>query len=336
MLKRSLAVLTLVAVLAIVWVVPGHAGGQGTVVIANRADGTISLIDVATNQVIDTILLPGATPQPMYVNYARGKVFVGDRSNNRVVVYDGDDFSFIATVPAGNGVFHQWAAQNGKQLWVVNDIDASATVIDTKDLDVLATVPMPVDLTAQGYRPHDVFQHPNKPLAYVSFVGAEPGYVVQFDRNTFAETGRATVGGDPHLSISKQQDQLFVASQGAGAVYVLDPISLAEIDVIVAPGAHGAWTTKNGKYFYTTNLPGGGNEGLRVIDVKTNSIIDSVDTPYPIAHNIVVAGNKLYVTHSGSTSDKVTVWSVSNNSPVPVPAGEVVVGLNPFGLGFVP
>lgn len=269
----------------------------------------------------------------MYVNYARGKVFVGDRVNNHVVVYDANDFSFIATVPAGSGVFHQWAAPNGKQLWVVNDIDASATVIDTKNLDVLATVPMPSDLAAQGYKPHDVFQHPNRALAYVSFVGAQPGYVVQFDTHTFAETGRAMVGGDPHLSISKQQDQLFVASQEAGAVYVLDPISLTEIDVIAAPGAHGAWTIKNGKTFYATDLPGG---GLYAIDARTNSIIGSTNSPLPIPHNIVVTGDKLYLTHSGGASNSVTVWSVSNNAPVPTWLGEVTVGSNPFGLGFVP
>ena len=106
--------------------------------------------------------------------------------------------------------------------------------------------------------------------------------------------------------------------------------------VIDVPGAHGAWTVKSGKTFYTTNLPGGGIDGLYAIDVKTNSIIGSADTPYAVPHNIVVAGNKLYVTHSGSASDKVTVWELSKQNPVPEYLGEVTVGLNPFGLGYVP
>jgi DNA-binding beta-propeller fold protein YncE len=41
----------------------------------------------------------------MYVTFSKGSgyVFVGDRANNRVVVFDKDDFSVEATIPAGIG-----------------------------------------------------------------------------------------------------------------------------------------------------------------------------------------------------------------------------------------
>jgi DNA-binding beta-propeller fold protein YncE len=309
---------------------------KGTVVIANRGSGSISLIDVASDMVMETIVLPGVAPEPMYANYARGKLFVGDRGGNQVVVYDAKNFSMIGTVPAGNGVFHQWAHKNSKQLWVVNDVDKTATVIDTKDLSVLMTVPMPEDLVMAGYVPHDVYQHPSESFAYVTMLGMDPGYVVQFDSATFMETARVPVGDDPHLSMSKQQNQLFVASQFGNQVHVFDPVTLDEITVLDVPGAHGAWTTKDGKYFFTTNLPGGGTDGIFSIDIRTLSVIDSVNTPFAVPHNIVVTRNKLYLTHSGGTSDKVTVWSIGKKMPVPVYLGDVTVGLNPFGLTFIP
>jgi hypothetical protein len=50
----------------------------------------------------------------------------------------------------------------------------------------------------------------------------------------------------------------------------------------------------------------------------------------------VVAGGMLFLTHSGASSDKVTVWSVGNNAPVPEYFNQVTVGFNPFGLGYAP
>jgi hypothetical protein len=44
----------------------------------------------------------------------------------------------------------------------------------------------------------------------------------------------------------------------------------------------------------------------------------------------------LFLTHSGGTSDKVTLYSVSAADPIPVLIDEVTVGLNPFGLAYVP
>lgn len=47
-------------------------------------------------------------------------------------------------------------------------------------------------------------------------------------------------------------------------------------------------------------------------------------------------GKKLYVTHSGGTADKVTVYRASKRRPVPVHKKDLTVGLNPFGIAYVP
>ena len=153
------------------------------------------------------------------------------------------------------------------------------------------------------------------------------------------EINRAAVGKDPHLSLTRRNANLYVPTQNSNAVYVLDRFTLAQVDVLAVPGAHGAGMTFNGKYFYTTNLPGGGTEALFTIDTQTNSVIgDAVDSKYPVPHNIALTQSpgKLYLTHSGGTSDKVTFYDVSYTEPIPAYAGEVTVGLNPFGLAYVP
>ena len=51
---------------------------------------------------------------------------------------------------------------------------------------------------------------------------------------------------------------------------VFDPESLALLDEIAVPGAHGAAMAGNGKHFYTTNLPGAPDGEYVVIQYKTS------------------------------------------------------------------
>jgi DNA-binding beta-propeller fold protein YncE len=324
-----------------------HADGvgpKGEIVVANRGSGSLSIIDARTDQLLDTVPLPAGdnTPEPMYVVHSKkgNFVFVGDRANDRVVVFDADDYSVVTTVEAGKGVFHMWADDRDRFLWVNNDADRTSTVIDPATLDVVATVPMPADLTAAGYIPHDVILDPMGRFAYVTLLGGsdpENDYLVQFSTDTFEEVNRAQVGKDPHVSLTQNNDLIYVPAQNSNIVSVLNRNTLELVEEIAIPGAHGAGMSPNGQVFYTTNLTGGGTDGLVAIDTRTNAIINSADTPFPVPHNIVVTGNnKLFLTHSGGASDKVTIYAVSVSNPIPVLIGEVTVGLNPFGLAYVP
>lgn len=317
-------------------------GHKGEVVVANRGSGSISIIDAQTDELIDTIPLPAGDnpPEPMYVVFSKkgNFVFVGDRANDRVVAFDADDYSVVDTVDAGAGVFHMWADDRDQFLWVNNDIDNTSTVIDPVTLEVITTVDMPADLLAKGYKPHDVILDPKGSFAYVTLLGgSDPNdYLVQFSTDTFAEVNRAAVGKDPHVSLTRTNDLIYVPAQNSNIVSVFDRETLELVDEIAVPGAHGAGMAPNGQVFYTTNLTGGGTDGLFAIDTKTNTVIDSADTLYAVPHNIVVTKNKkLFLTHSGGTSDKVTIYTVSADDPVPFLIGEVTVGLNPFGLAYV-
>jgi hypothetical protein len=74
------------------------------------------------------------------------------------------------------------------------------------------------------------------------------------------------------------------------------------------------------------------------IDARKGVVLGATDTPYPVPHNVATdsAGSKVYVTHSGATANQVSIYSASAANPVPVLAGEVTVGANPFGITYVP
>jgi YVTN family beta-propeller protein len=320
----------------------GYHSDSGNIVVANRSSGSISVINTKTDEVSGTYQLPANpnTAEPMYIVYdkRRHRVFVGDRANNQVVVFNSNNYTVETTITVGQGVFHMWADPQGKQLWVNNDIDNTSSVINLRTLQVIATVPTPADLVSMGGKPHDVFLGPLGKLAYVSIVGVAGAsdYVVQFNTRTFEETGRAAVGKDPHLSIPLISRYLYVPCQNSDAVYVLNRFNMEVVETISVPGAHGAVITTNGKVFYTTNLPGGGTNGIYAINTKSNNVVGLTNTPYAVPHNVALnnSSKKLYLTHSGGTSDKVTVYSVSNHNPVPVFLKEITVELNPFGLAY--
>ncbi|MBU2502837.1 YncE family protein [bacterium] len=321
------------------------ASSRSKIVVANRGSGTISVLDAHSGAILGTYDLPQAEgdlqPEPMYVNEVRGhrRVFVGDRANDRVAVFDSRTFEVIGTVPAGRGVFHQWVNRTGDQLWVNNDIDNTITVIDPASLTVLATVALPADLVAMGGKPHDVILGPHGRHAFVTMVGfmGENDYLVRYDTSGFAESGRLAVGKDPHVSIGPGT-MLYVPCQNTDQVLVVDHRSLEIMDELMIPGAHGATMSRNGKRFYTTNLPGSGIGALYTVDTRGNEILgDPVDTPYPVPHNLAVTpdGRRLFVTHSGGDSDKVTFYRLAGSDRLPVYLGETTVGLNPFGIGLV-
>jgi YVTN family beta-propeller protein len=288
---------------------------HGKIVVANRGGGTLSLIDASSAAFIKDVPLPaGASPpEPMYVVNTPlfNRVWVGDRANDRVVLFDGRTFKPLGSLPAGDGVFHMHADALGRQLWVVNDLDNTATVIDANRKKVITTVPMPADLIAGGARPHDVVLDPLGLFAYITFTGTDPtqDVIVQFNTWSFREFNRVTVGNFPHVAFNWRTWEVYSPCQNASAVFVLNGLTLGLNDTIDIPGAHGAITSVDSKRFVTTNISGGGTNAVFNIDTRTNEVLDAADTAFPTPHNVALtpSGRLLYVTHSGAASNKVSV-----------------------------
>ena len=304
------------------------------VVVANRVSGTISVIDAQTNGVIGTYTMPDGG-EPMYVVHIpqAKKVFVGDRANNRVIAFNEDDFTVEGTVPCGNGVFHMWASANGSQLWVNNDIDKTTTVINPASMMVKGTAVTPADLAAMGGKPHDVFLDPSKKFAYVSVLGVAGAndYIVKYNTNKYEEVGRAAVGQDPHISATSANNLLYVPCQNTSNVYVLNRDDLSVVAIVPFAGAHGAGMSNSGDYFYTADISGA---RIGVLSTSTNSVVGTpLSTPFPVPHNLAInsSDTKLFVTHSGGTADKLSIYAIN---PEPTLMTSVTVGLNPFGLVY--
>jgi YVTN family beta-propeller protein len=341
-----------------------QAADTGRILVANRTSGTLSVIDAASDTLVKSVSVAAKyarPPEPMYVNYCAKyhRLLVNDRANNQVIAMDADTYEVVNAAPTGKGAFHMWTDGSCKQTWSVNDVDKTFTVLHPGTLQVLATVPIPADLAEQGGKPHDIVLDKKGASAFATIVAVgaatDSDYVVQYSTKTFKEIARRAVGKDPHLGLPGDGKLLFVPTQNANKVYVLNPKkSLEEIKQIEIPGAHGAGWTPDGKLFYTSNLPGadlnGNKDMLWAIDATTLEIAGAAAFPavppgeprLKAAHNIAIdgTGRKLYLTHSGhddgDSAGDVTIYDISAGNPVPQYRGRITVGLNPFGIAFAP
>jgi DNA-binding beta-propeller fold protein YncE len=210
----------------------------------------------------------------------------------------------------------------------------------------LGTVPTPTDLGPNAI-PHDVVLDPDGSAAYVSIAGtnrpAADAVVKYTTAAGFGETDRADVGKDPHLGLTASNNLLYAPVSGSDRMDVLsrgtlDPALNTSRPPLTIDNAHGITFTNDGETLYITTFPGTGEDGLHVIDPETNTLIDSVLTQLN-PHNVITSTDdaRLYITHSGATSTRVTVYDITGaNRDSPAFLTQLTVGANPFGLIAVP
>lgn len=326
-----------------------HNTEQGKIAIANRASASISIIDVKSDKVINTLTLPAADnhSEPMYIVYKSNRLYVGDRANNRIVVFDSYSYKHIKSISVGNGIFHMWAAKDAEILLVNHDIDNTFSVIDTNNLTVKNTFSIPTDLIDEGYKPHDIFPSNNGKTTFITLVGgnANNDYLLKMSTYNGNEIKRKKVGGDPHLFLAPKpkfyrwpyrlRNTLYVTAQDDNSVSYVNTRHLYTYKKLTIPNAHGIFA--KGQRLYIGNIAEEGVNGLYSIFAKWGYTIGAINLPHSKPHNISVTdnGKKIYVTHSGN-NNTVSVIDTMPYFQLPVFKTSVTVGDNPFGLVYIP
>lgn len=322
---------------------------NGQIIVTNRTSGNISILDENTGELIQTVDLPSREeenpPEPMYIQnlLSTNEVAVNDRANDRVVFFDQETYEVTATVSTGSGNFHMWASPREDQLWIANDIDNTLTVIDPQSKQEIGRVDLPPEIIGENAIPHDVIVDPSGDFAYATVRGENPysDLLVKVNAQSFEILDTADVGKNPHLSLAPENNLLYALSMTSNKIEVFDrrDTELTQVDTIEQPGAHGVEFSNDGKYIYTTNLLGGGSNGLFVIDATTNEIVgdlDGVDTSAPVPHNVWLngEGDRLFLTHTGEESSTVDVFSLEDPTLPILETTTDVNGLNPFGVAY--
>lgn len=312
------------------------------IVVANRGDGTLSVIDTTIDQVVRTITLPSVigTPEPMgVIATPQNQLFwVTDRGQNAIWAFNSRNYMPLEVFAVGAGPGHTHSDPAGKALWVVNETSKSMSIFRARTLQFVKTIPIPAALAEVGGFPHDVYISNNGELAYVAIHGLPGGsdVVLSYGAQGGALQQRRFVGDGPHVAFSR--GHVFVPCEGSDLVYVLDADTLDIETTLAVPSPHGATISPDKNRFYTTNIAGGGVDAIWVISTQTLSIIGGpTNSPSPQPDSVTVEenlGRRLYCTHSAGNT--VSIYRSSPTNPDPLFLKELTVGLNPHGLDYAP
>src|ERR1700754_2286092 len=113
--------------------------GIRTVYVANRGDGTVSVIDGSTRTVTATVPV-GFNPEGAAVNPGTHAVYVPNNGDGTVSVIDGSTRTLTPTVPVGKYPVGVAVDPGTHSIYVSNNGDGTVSVIDGSTRTVTATV----------------------------------------------------------------------------------------------------------------------------------------------------------------------------------------------------
>src|SRR5580700_12196754 len=111
--------------------------------VVNSGDGTVSVIDTATNTVVGLPIPVGKEPFGVDVTPDGKHAYVANRGSNNVSVVDTATNMVVATVVVGNVPFNVAVTPDGNHAYVTNAGFNTVSVIDTATNTVeAATIPV--------------------------------------------------------------------------------------------------------------------------------------------------------------------------------------------------
>jgi YVTN family beta-propeller protein len=127
---------------------------RGRIYVANAADGTLSVVDAATREVVGTVEV-GANPGQPSIDGRSGRVFVPLLDAGGVAVVDGASLDVVGVVRAGAAPSNGALSAAYRTYFLANGGDGSLSVIDVDTLDVgtvgsVAVAPSSVSIDDDG------------------------------------------------------------------------------------------------------------------------------------------------------------------------------------------
>lgn len=300
------------------------------VVTANRNSSDISFINANNNELLESLFIEGS--EPMYVVYVKQKdrLYVGDRASNKVHIINPNSRKVIGSINTGNGMFHMWADKKGDRLWVVNDIDNSISAIDLNTNKIIKNI------NTKG-TPHDIFVSEDGSKVFVSVSdinNSNPESILLYNEFSDEPIAIASVGSKihSHLFYIDQTDKLYVPTE-SGSMYILNGDNLKFSKIIDFPfGVHGIFTSPDNKQLYLSSTS---NKKLYLFNIISEKIEQQIEINNNTPHNIAVnaTGTSLYVTHSGTSQNTVSVFSIDSEKKLSFKKS-VITGNNPFGITY--
>lgn len=298
-------------------------------------NGTITVIDTATNVVVDTItvctdlscspLIPAATP-----NGAR--LYVTNVSNGTVSVINTLTNTVVDTITVGQSPWGIAFTPDGKRAYVAN-MSGTISVIDTGTNTVVATITDPAGPIGVAITPDGTRAYVSNSRGTVSVVDTSTNTIITNIPvlNRFGFPAFNLVG----VVITPDGTRAYVVSASTAQIYVIDTmfnsvikIIAANLDSSVSGSPLSIAMSSDGTRVYTA-FPG--PPGAVAVDTFTNTVIKFINASAPPPFvGVTPDGAKLYIDASeGVTIIDTSTFAIITRIALDVPVGGVAFATLP-------
>jgi DNA-binding beta-propeller fold protein YncE len=311
--------LTAAMLFGLMGVVLADAPGRGWLLVANKADKSLGIIDVVAGKQVATIDEGGTTGHevtaspdgktayvPIYGDSGVGKP---GTDGDHMVVIDLASRKVTGTVNFGHGVrphLPVFGPKNG-MLYVSTELDRSISIIDPSTLKIVGQIP-----TGQKESHMFTISHDGR-RGYTANVG--PGTVSVLDMEAKKTLVIIPISGETQrISISPDDKWVFTSDQKEPRLAVIDTSTNKVRNWVALPGAgYGTAPTPNGK-FLLVDVPA--TNQVAIVDLGAMKVVKTLDVPKaPQAVVVRPDGKEAYA--SCDASHKIAVidtasWTVKN------------------------
>jgi DNA-binding beta-propeller fold protein YncE len=297
----------------LIGVVLAEAPGRGVLLVANKADQSLGIVDVDTGKQVATVPEGGKTGHevvaspdgrtayvPIYGDSGVGKP---GTDGDRMVVIDIAMRKVIHTVNFDHGVrphLPVFGPKNG-MLYVSTELDQAITIIDPKTLKIVGQIP-----TGQKESHMFVISHDGR-RGYTANVG--PGTVSVLDMEAKKTLAVIPISGETQrISISPDDKWVFTSDQKEPRLAVIDTATNKVKTWVPLPGAgYGTASTPDGKWLLV-DVPS--KNQVAIVDLAAMKVVKTLDVPKaPQAVVVRPDGKEAYA--SCDSSGKIAVIDVA-------------------------
>ncbi|MBU5313492.1 beta-propeller fold lactonase family protein [Tissierella carlieri] len=328
-MKNRLKIITILLVaIAILYAYPQMKNeNEYLAYIPNAGDGTISIIDVSINKLIDEIKIGNSVSHGIAVSSDGSKIYTGNIEDGKVFIIDVNSKEILKTIDTGRNLHGIDITPDGKYLFTASgDLQEGEefdyiNIIDTKEDKIIKSI------RSNGKSPSHIDFTKDSKLAFVNNVMS--GNVSVVDIEKFEIISTIDVGLIPNESeLSPDDKYLYVANVQDGTISVVDVKEGKEIDKIkVGEGTHGVAVSNDGKYVWTTNMY---SKDVSVIDIENSKVIKTIETGGQ-ANHISVLPNSDLVYVSNLESEDISAIDMKKYEVI----NTIKIGKKPHEIEFV-
>jgi YVTN family beta-propeller protein len=176
----------------------------GRAYIPNGPDGTVSVVDTTTYQVVTTIPV-GMFPYGVAIDPRGLRVYISNRGSNSVSIIDTDTLDVTDTIQTGAMPAGITMDRQGRRLFIALEGESAISVVDTSLLAEIKRIPL-------SNSPHDFVISPVKPVAYV--LSRTSAVISVIDLNTLEVTAIIPLAIDSYtqptaIAVSPDGDRIY-------------------------------------------------------------------------------------------------------------------------------